>query len=392
MYQDRDVRQPFLKPVKYQEDLFIQADKRMTTLNSDNVNNSVQLVDPNDTERVYSNYALTGKAHPRTKIAPIIPARSLDLDYWKDTPMTSLSIVNKRKTQYPHLAGYNTTELVDREYLNCPNDRKSLNTIQASPLVQSLQPGVYTLPTTYDPINTDFNIDETTQFEPVRQVYEQGNVVFTPISAKAAKKIPTVQSQTETDTQTISSRAPASEPSVLTHLSVPKRLNANKITTSSSNLTTTPSQVASVESYEPEERPRNSTSKYQVQPELENDVSIYNVFDPRFSGYGSDDRSYLEPMLRQTRYQYDDVNAIRMPNYIVRSKIDNCVTGFGDQYGPMRIDQRTLNENRPLAEQAYLDNNLAHRNDLMEALMRKRNSELWQTRQAPKYTSRQSLK
>jgi hypothetical protein len=386
MYQDREVRQPLAKTPNccYQEALFIQPDKRMTTINSDNVNSSVELVDANDMGKVYSNYALTGTAHPRTKIAPIIPARSLDLEYWKDTPMTTLSIVNKRKKQYPNLAGYTDNELVDLEYLQ-PSFRNSLgNTVKASPLVQSLQPGVYTLPTTYDPINTDFNIDEATQFEPVKQTYEQGNVIFTPISSKAAKKM----TEKEPEPEPVPSRVSETETPVPTHSSVPKKLNANK--QSSSNVKS--NKPISIETYEPEERPRNITGKYQVQPDLGDDVSIYNVFDPRFSGYGSDNRSYMEPMLRQTRYYYDDVNAIRMPNYIVRSKIDNCVTGFGDQYGPMRVDQRTLNENRPLAEQAYLDNNLAYRNDLMEALMRKRNSEIWQTRQAPKYTNRQGLK
>jgi hypothetical protein len=391
-YQDREVRQPLVKTPNccYKEDLFIQPDKRMTTLNSDNVNSTVQLVDSNDMERVYSNHALTGKAHPRTKIAPIVPARSLDLDYWKDTPMTSLSIVNKRKKQYPNLAGYNITELVDRECLECPNDRKSLgHTIKASPLVQTIQPGVYTLPTTYDPINTDFNIGETTQFEPVKQNYEWGNVVFTPISAKATQKLS--QQPADKQSETVPTRV-ESDNAIPTHSSVPKRLNANKMKNTSPPPTKPQVQPVSIEAYEPEERAPNMTSKYQVQPELGDDVSIYNTFDPRFSGYGSDNRSYMEPMLRQTRYYYDDVNAIRMPNYIVRSKIDNCVTGFGDQYGPMRVDQRTLNENRPLAEQAYLDNNLAYRNNLMESLMRKRNSELWQTRQAPMYTQRRGLK
>ena len=80
MIQDIEVRQPLPKTNKccYREDLFIQPDKSMTTLNSDNVNSSVELVDPNDEGRRYSNHALTGTAHPRTKIAPIIPVRPID--------------------------------------------------------------------------------------------------------------------------------------------------------------------------------------------------------------------------------------------------------------------------------------------------------------------------
>jgi hypothetical protein len=58
----------------------------------------------------------------------------------------------------------------------------------------------------------------------------------------------------------------------------------------------------------------------------------------------------------------------------------------------MQESQLTLNQTRPLAEKAYLDNHMNFRNDLMESLMKKRNAEIWQTRQAPKYTNRQSLK
>jgi hypothetical protein len=58
----------------------------------------------------------------------------------------------------------------------------------------------------------------------------------------------------------------------------------------------------------------------------------------------------------------------------------------------MRKYQLNLNETRPLAEKMYLENNLNHRNDLMESLMSKRNSEKWQSRAAPKYTTRQTLK
>jgi hypothetical protein len=377
MYQDLGVRQPLPKTYTcdYKEQLFIQPDRRMVTVNSDNTIPSVKLVDSNDEGQVYSNHALTGQAHPRTKIAPVITARSLDLDYWKDTPMTHLSILNKRKKQYPNLAGYNT-DWYDNDVIAEPVRKTLGNQVLASPLVQTIQPGVYTLPTSYDPINNDFNIDETTDFEPVQQVRDRGNVIFTPISSKA----PTPGTKPEPEPKTDAPKV-ESQPEKPIMSSVPGKVLP-------------PPSGNTVEKFMPyiQSTQTHLSNAYPQQQELQNDVSIYNVFDPRFTGYGSDNRNYLEPTLNQTRYYYDDVNAIRMPNYIVRSKLDSCVTGFGDQYGPMRIDQRTLNENRPLAEQAYLDNHLAFRNDLMESLMRKKNSELWQIRKAPKYTTRQGLK
>ena len=39
-----------------------------------------------------------------------------------------------------------------------------------------------------------------------------------------------------------------------------------------------------------------------------------------------------------------------------------------------------------VAIKAYSDNILAHRNELQDRLMRKRNAELWETRKFPKHT------
>lgn len=336
------------------EKLFLIPEKSLTVVNSDNAM-SVAHVDVNSDTQTFSNQTILGKAHPRTKIAPIITARPLDLEYWKDTPMTTISIINKRKPQYPSLAGYNTADLTDRECLETYPLRESLSTTaQASPLVQTLQPGVYTLPADYEPILDNMGISETPQFEKIKSVPDRGNIVFEPL------KQPTTQPTTQ---PTMNESQPSE--------SLPNSKRTSFLPTTS--------------------RVRENYDK-NVSREVGNDASTYNVYDPRFSGYGSDNRAYLDPMLHQTRYYYDDVDAIRRPNYIVRSKLDNCVTGFGDTYGPMHDYQLSLNQTRPLAEKAYLDNHMNYRNDLMESLMKKRNAEIWQNRQAPKYTTRQSLK
>lgn len=387
-FQDPEVRQPLPQNYDYyQEKLFIQPDKGLTTLNSDNNCGYVELIDPNNELRGYSNSTITGEAHPRTRIAPIIPPRPTDR-YWKDTPMDwgSISIVNKRRQQYPALAGYNTQDLTDLQCLQ-PDIRQSLGTqTLASPLVQTLQPGVYTLPTTYDPINTDFNIDEVTQFEPIQQDRPVGNVIF---RGREEPQAPTAPDKPTTPA------GPAESKETYEPIRSQDQPKPTKLTKPMKIASRTPDSPSTSRENSPRREPihgREAGSSSYSKPPIEDDVSIYNVFDPRFTGYGSDNRNYLDPVLRQPRYFYDDVNAIRMPNYLVRSKIDSCVTVFGDQYGPMRADQKTLNQIRPLAEQAYLNNNLNFRNDLMESLMRKRNSELWQTRSAPMYTTRQSLK
>jgi hypothetical protein len=110
-----------------------------------------------------------------------------------------------------------------------------------------------------------------------------------------------------------------------------------------------------------------------------------NVYDPRFSGYGTSYRSYFEPVTGQTRFMYDDINAIKMPNYIVRSKIDHLA--YADSYGPVQEGSEFGNVHNPhmryLAQDSWMRDSINFRNDMTQLLMRKRNSEAWQQRQAP---------
>jgi hypothetical protein len=80
---------------------------------------------------------------------------------------------------------------------------------------------------------------------------------------------------------------------------------------------------------------------YEPNMALVDEVNEANVYDPRFYGYGTSYRSYSDPLLGQTRFAYDDINAIRMPNYITRSKID--FLPYADQYGPMKPGQEDGN-------------------------------------------------
>ena len=115
-------------------------------------------------------------------------------------------------------------------------------------------------------------------------------------------------------------------------------------------------------------------------------VGPEDIYDPRFTGYGTSYRSYYDDFVGQPRFYYDDVDAMRMPNYVIRSKVDHL--GFSDQYGPMNDNYCIDNdEMREMVNQSFLDNSLSFRNDLQERLMRKRNAELAHIRQFPKRTS-----
>jgi hypothetical protein len=125
--------------------------------------------------------------------------------------------------------------------------------------------------------------------------------------------------------------------------------------------------------------PKNITNIPQIQQKpIVQDYS--NVYDPRFTGYGTSYRSYTDKLTGRPKYFYDDIDAITMPNYITRSKVD--IFPWGNTYGS---DTKSIegDELRQLANNAFHDSTILFRTELQERLMRKRNAELWQRRVAP---------
>jgi hypothetical protein len=129
-----------------------------------------------------------------------------------------------------------------------------------------------------------------------------------------------------------------------------------------------------------------------IEPVAEIPVETYtekatydNVFDPRFYGYGTSYRSYIDPMLGQPKFMYDDVNAIRQPNYVIKSKID--FLPYADSYGPVQEGSEMGNIHNPniraLVQDSWMRDSLQFRDDISERRMRKINSEGWQQRASP---------
>ena len=126
---------------------------------------------------------------------------------------------------------------------------------------------------------------------------------------------------------------------------------------------------------------------------LNEDVSRENIYDPRHTGYGTSYRSYTDDTTGQTRFYYDDVDAVTMPNYITRSNID--FAPFADHYGPAPENGaygNPFNSNiRALANDAFTRATIQHRTDMANSLMRKTNARQSQLRLAPINTSSQRM-
>ncbi len=114
-----------------------------------------------------------------------------------------------------------------------------------------------------------------------------------------------------------------------------------------------------------------------------------NVYDPRTFGYGTSYRSYIDEMTGQPRFMYDDIDAVRQPNYIIRSNIDDAP--WAHSYGPMNQEKSDgLVPNvygRALVHNKFMQNAVSHREELQERYMNKVNNQvMWQRRMAPIHT------
>ena len=109
-------------------------------------------------------------------------------------------------------------------------------------------------------------------------------------------------------------------------------------------------------------------------------VNESTVYDPRHYGYGTNYRSYVDPTVGQPRFFYDDINSVRIPNYITRNKVDFIKEGT--TYGSIKDIDNTENI-RDIAQNAWINNTNAQRADLQFSLMRKNNSEAWQRKMYP---------
>jgi hypothetical protein len=110
-----------------------------------------------------------------------------------------------------------------------------------------------------------------------------------------------------------------------------------------------------------------------------NNVDPADVYDPRHTGYGTSYRSYVDKKLGQPKFYYDDINAVRMPNYITRSNIDiiNNMNTYGQQ------NNNTPENLRGIVHKNYLDGVMKQRHDIQTNFMKKYKDRFMQLREMP---------
>lgn len=310
----------------------------------------------NDPDYISKNQLLTGFGNPKTRVQPIVAPPSHDLDSWAENGLVKRSQINDKKNFDLYRSGFSSAESYSepRKCMDCmyvPCMCATMKKVSAGKRRTSL------LERFEDHVNT--------------------NCVFDP-------SVSSTESNTSYKdrllTQTI-------QPGVYQKNNVGEPVNSMIGISFQQQFLPTAVQQNSDEIKFTQHNPDNVPLHL---PKYEEDVYIQNysnIYDPRFTGYGDQYRTYEEPVTGQTRFFYKDVDAIKMPNYLVRSKVDTLQ--WAPTYGPDKPFQGDYLEHRKLANNAFHDSALVFRTEMQERLMRKRNAEMWQRRVAPISTNQQ---
>jgi hypothetical protein len=328
------------------------------------------------------NQKLAGTANPKTKIPPVVIAPLCDLSYWKGTNMVTFPQINEQSNIDVHRSGYHVSSCSPKN--GVIENYRSKNTHQQQfgmTQSHSKKGNQEEFPYIIGSAEYSGEINSSWGYDP-QQLMLSG--LPSNLPAGVISREPVMKYYNENlFTQTI-------QPGIYTRNEINEPINSNigiSFTQQFPPKTHTKDQSTGNIKYtehdpriiEPARMGIGDECYYSSEP------TEYDIYDPRFTGYGTSYRSYTDKLAGQTRFYYDDVNAIRMPNYITRSHIDN--QPFADHYGPLptgfeKGNPQTANIHS-LANDAFLQGALKHRTDMSERLMRKVNSEHWQRRGAP---------
>ena len=331
------------------------------------------------------NQKLAGPANPKTLIPPVVVPPITDLDYWKTNNLSTFSQINDETQLDTYRSGYQVSTCCAPTY-DC---------------TETCGIGIPSVPYTENFTDNKEEYNDQPYYiaekQPGDMITSRGynpEQVFTSsipsnLPAGNCPRDPSMKQYNENlFTQTI-------QPGVYTTSQIIEPINSNIGISFTQQFpkTTCKTDLLTGDMHYTQHDPRIIEPVSTKSKKTSRRVTEADIYDPRFTGYGTSYRSYTDENTGQTRFYYDDVDAIRMPNYITRNNIDH--KSFGDQYGPMDCGSQNGNINnsniRALANDAFLTSAIQHRTDLQERLMRKINSEQWQKRSAPIRTTNQRM-
>jgi hypothetical protein len=364
----------------------------------------VSVEDVQSTNKLSLNQRLAVKnvldAHPATKVRPVIPPPAYDLDSWKQNDTATISIINKAPVhEEVFQSGYVESSKYPEKYTHdqivAPRPvvtttpiptlpvsvTENWQDIRSDPKLVAPRPVVTTTPIPTLPVNSADVVEGYNgpqEYESVQtypgMINESCGYDKTNVNYNLPSNIPFGNCYRTTNSVDYNKN-------IFTQTITPGNYSINEIAEPiNANI-----GISFTQQFEPTTKRSNAYGTmytghdYKIvgdngpEEEKEDYPNYDNVYDPRFYGYGTSYRSYLEPMTGQTRFIYDDVNSVRMQNYITRSKIDH-----------LNVDREVVERDpRVIANNSWLDNSVNFRDDLQQRLTRKINAQHWQKRLFP---------
>lgn len=388
-------------------------------------------ITPNDPNYISQNQRLVGPPNPKTKIAPVVVPPSADLSYWKTNNLVTHSGINEQTQIDNYQSGYQVTTCcgnVDNKYLVPAKNQYEYQT-NMTPYKNNVQFS--------SSCSNNNQTKENFEFPYVIQNNNQNNNEQINNQTKENFEFPYIIQNNKTSTPCVFDNlgqintACGYNPKQLLSADLPSNFPAGNcekdpvLKTYNKNLFTQTIQpgiytrneiiepinsnigISFTQQFEPLTCSNKGNNIFYtehdpaiIEPVIEKpnlgvieSVNMSNIYDPRFSGYGTSYRSYNDKNLGQTKFFYDDINSVRMPNYITRSNID--FTPYADSYGPIPEGEANGNKFnstiRALANDTFERSTIQQRTELQERLMRKINSEKWQQRMFPIHKSNQRM-
>jgi hypothetical protein len=324
-------------------------------------------------ETISTNQQLVGIANPKTLIKPIIPSPIYDFETWSPNDFIIPTGINDKKRQELYQNGY----IYSKNYFNTQQpiiQENYQNETYLNNHPMYYNNSNYNIPYTenintscgYNPTNLKYNIPinyNATNQQLSNSMKEYNDNLFSiPIQ-------PNIYTQSQVNQPYAS----------MYNLGISQDQPFLPVISTNNN-----NQLKFTEMVP-------NKLKYELEP-IENYEPLRNeIYDPRFTGYSSSDRSYVEKMTGQPRFYYDDVNQITQPNYITRNNLD--IYGFASKIGSN--DQSNVLQGDLLRQNAnnnYIDSQLLYRTELQQRLLHKNNNRQWQQRQAPINTNSRAFK
>ena len=376
--------------VKYNnENIFLEKDK--VVVNSPSIYRFCDDAFPlevNSPNYVSANQKLLGKPNPKTRIPPVMVPPCVDLDYWRANNLVNLSVINSQSQEDGYQSGFQVStccSYLNDEYIDPKPVSKRSREFYGKSIIPQKNETTENFEIPLRP--NEGGVNMACGYDP-SQIYSS-NLPSNLSTGKCNRDEKMKEYNKNLFTQII-------EPNIFYRNEINEPANANMGISFTQQFEPTSCFLSGNEAYITARDPLIIEPSFHDDDNDENErmnVNVYDIYDPRFSGYGTSYRSYLDKTTGQPRFAYDDVNAIKMPNYVSRSNIDHLP--FADSYGPLPDKGAYGNEFnskiRALANDAFTRNAVEYRTGLQQRLMRKVNSQAWQQRVAPIRTSGQYM-